>query len=114
MSCNGGVCKAGVPTCDPAKCSDNNACTTDACSAAGKCESTPVADGTACGNSLACKVGSCVSTGAGGHYCDTHCGAEGTGCYCDAECKKFGDCCDASGKAKAGATCVGSTCAQCK
>ena len=47
------------------------------------------------------------------HFCDTHCGGQGSGCYCDSACKSSGDCCDATGTAKAGKTCAGSTCSSC-
>ena len=112
-TCKAGICKVGVPACDPAKCSDNTICTDDGCGADGKCENKAVADGAACGAGKTCKSGKCEVAGPA-HYCDTHCGAKApSGCYCDTECKKYGDCCDASGAKNAGASCAGSTCNQC-
>lgn len=95
--------------CDPGKCDDSNSCTTDTCTAGGKCQNTPVADDTPCaGGNLVCKSGECV------HYCDTHCGkTSGYGCTCKSDCEKWKECCNATGKAKASGACSGSTCNAC-
>lgn len=54
--------------------------------------------------------------GGGGHFCDANCGSGNAAqtCFCDADCKQYGDCCDITGTAKAGNSCVGSTCGLCK
>jgi hypothetical protein len=49
-----------VPTCIPANCDDNNACTTDTCNTAtGLCVHTPAANGTACDSDGTCQKGTC-------------------------------------------------------
>ncbi len=129
-------CVRDTNACDPGKCDDANACTTDGCGANGKCENKAVADGGTCGSGYTCKAAVCTQVvgpvcGDGtcdsgetpsscsadcppaSNYCDTHCGGVGQGCYCDVICKSNGDCCDATGTQKAGNACTGSTCGDC-
>lgn len=94
-TCGNGTCDSGenLPTC-PTDCSN------------------------VCGNGV-CDSGETVTTCpadcfVSGHFCDTHCDKQGTGCFCDSACKGKGDCCNSAGTAKVGNSCAGSTCASCK
>ncbi len=66
--------------------------------------------------SEACASGTCGWQTQASHYCDKNCGKAGPNgvCFCDGGCAGAGDCCNATGTGKAGATCGGSTCGDCK
>ena len=100
-TCPNGICDPGETS---STCPQDCKTTSPVCGN-GKCES---------GETAASCPSDCGTTT--GHICDANCGkpAPGNVCYCDSACKSQGDCCNAQGTAKAGNSCMGSTCAECK
>lgn len=83
-------------TCDASPCDDGNACTVDACDAAG-CLNTPAADGAPCDDGMAETVDDQCVAGA--------CQGFRLACYADADCDD-GDVCNGSELCDAGTACV--------